>query len=131
MDDMAGLAIWASVSEEVDAKIREQIAAGVFPIKLKAEDWNSGEVNWLLDVIAPSKERTAQVIRNLKQVIKGGDLNIHPLVVELVDAEALEAMGAKRQSDTQAEAPQTEQPDATALAEERHIDASADPQVKH
>ncbi|MCZ2720415.1 toxin-activating lysine-acyltransferase [Marinomonas sp. 15G1-11] len=98
MEDMAGLAIWASVSAEVDAKIREQIAAGVFPVKLKAEDWTSGEVNWLLDVIAPSKERTAQVVRNLKQVIKGGDLNIHPLVAKLVDSEALEAMGAKRQS---------------------------------
>ena len=101
MDDMAGLAIWASVSEEVDAKIREQIAAGVFPIKLKAEDWDSGEVNWLFDVIAPSKERTAQVVRNQKQVIKQGDLHIHPLVAKLISTKDLETMGAKRQVDAQ------------------------------
>jgi|GEM_PF-6213346 len=29
--DMSGMAIWASVSQEVDAKIREQIKAGFFP----------------------------------------------------------------------------------------------------
>ena len=101
MDDMAGLAIWASVSAEVDAKIREQIAAGVFPVKLKAEDWISGDINWLLDVIAPSKERTAQVVRNLKQVIKQGDLHMHPLVAKLISAKDLETMGAKRQVDAQ------------------------------
>ena len=42
---LSGIAIWASVSEEVDAKIREQIKAGTFPIRLKAEDWNSGSIN--------------------------------------------------------------------------------------
>ncbi len=25
-----------------------------FPVRLKAEDWNSGSINWLLDVIAPN-----------------------------------------------------------------------------
>ena len=53
LSDVVGLAIWASVSEEVDADIRQQIKAGVFPIRLKAEAWNSGSINWLLDVIAP------------------------------------------------------------------------------
>ncbi|MEM7644043.1 MAG: hypothetical protein AAF366_16205 [Pseudomonadota bacterium] len=36
--DIAGMAIWASLSDEVDAKIREQIKAGVFPVRLRAED---------------------------------------------------------------------------------------------
>src|SRR5262249_36336055 len=50
--DIAGVAIWASVSDEVDAEIRQQIKAGVFPVRLKADAWNSGKTNWLIDVIA-------------------------------------------------------------------------------
>lgn len=94
--DMAGLAIWASVSDEVDAKIREQIGAGVFPIRLQADDWTSGENNWLLDVIAPDTKTTAAVIANFRQLVKDGDLRLHPLVTRLVDRETLAKMGAKR-----------------------------------
>jgi cytolysin-activating lysine-acyltransferase len=47
LTDIVGFAIWASVSEEMDAKTREQIKAGTFPIRLKPEDWQSGSVNWL------------------------------------------------------------------------------------
>ena len=91
---LAGIAIWASVSEEVDAKIREQVRAGVFPVRLKPEDWTSGEINWLFDVIAPSQRLTTSVIANFRQVLKSGDLRIHPLVTKLVDPEALKKMGA-------------------------------------
>jgi len=94
--DMSGLAIWASVSEEVDAKIREQVRAGVFPVRLKADEWASGDINWLLDVIAPDQPTTVQVIANFKQVIKGGDLRLHPLITRLVDRETLEKMGAQQ-----------------------------------
>lgn len=95
MTDITGLAIWASVSEEVDGKIREQIKAGNFPIRLRNDEWTSGEINWLLDVIAPDKEATASVLRNFKQVVKNGDLRLHPLISRLVDPETLEKMGAK------------------------------------
>lgn len=94
--DVAGLAIWASVSEEVDGRIREQIQAGTFPIRLKAEDWNSGDINWLLDVIAPDQRSTTNVIANFKQVVKEGSLRLHPLVTRLVDAETLQKMGAEK-----------------------------------
>ncbi|MEM9717311.1 MAG: toxin-activating lysine-acyltransferase [Pseudomonadota bacterium] len=94
--DLAGLAIWASVSDEVDAKIREQIKAGSFPIRLKADDWTSGSNNWLLDVIAPNAKATASVIANLKQVVKDGDLRIHPIITRLVEKDVLETMGAKQ-----------------------------------
>lgn len=94
--DVAGLAIWASVSEEVDGRIREQIQAGTFPIRLKAEDWNSGDINWLLDVIAPDQRATTNVIANFKQVVKEGSLRLHPLVTRLVDAETLQKMGAEK-----------------------------------
>ncbi len=82
------------VSEEVDAKIREQIKSGTFPIKLKADDWNSGNINWLLDIIAPNQKLTTSVIANFKQVIKEGDIRMHPLISRLVDPEALKKMGA-------------------------------------
>lgn len=77
---LAGVAIWASVSEAVDAKIREQIRAQAFPVRLKADEWASGDINWLLDVIAPNQKLATAVIANFKQVIKEGDLRIHPLV---------------------------------------------------
>ncbi|MDW3224778.1 MAG: toxin-activating lysine-acyltransferase [Paracoccaceae bacterium] len=90
--DITGLAIWASVSSEVDAKIREQIKAGVFPVRLKSEDWTSGNINWLLDVIAPDTKTTASVIANFRKVVSEGDLRLHPLVTRLVDPETLEQM---------------------------------------
>ena len=94
--DLAGFAIWASVSEDVDASIREQIRAGVFPLRLKAEDWNSGSINWLVDVIAPDRRTTARVIANFKQVVKEGSLRLHPLITRLVDEETLKKMGAEK-----------------------------------
>ena len=35
---LLGIAIWANVSDEVDAKIREQVQAGIFPIKLSGDE---------------------------------------------------------------------------------------------
>ena len=91
---MAGVAIWASVSDEVDAKIREQIKAGVFPIRLKPDDWTSGDKAWLLDVIAPSQKLASAVLANFRQVVKEGDMRIHPIVARMVDPELLKKMGA-------------------------------------
>lgn len=94
--DMAGFAIWASVSEEADTRIREQIQAGTFPVRLKSEDWNSGEINWLLDVVAPDQRIAANVIGNFRQVVKEGSLRLHPIVTRLVDPETLQKMGAEK-----------------------------------
>ena len=99
--DVSGLAIWASVSEEVDANIREQIKAGVFPVRLKPDDWNSGDINWLFDVIAPDQATTTRVLANFKQVIKEGDLRLHPLIARLVDEETLKKMGAGHEGKVQ------------------------------
>lgn len=96
--DLAGVAIWASVPDTVDAAIREQIRAGVFPVRLKPEDWTSGENNWLPDVIAPDAATTARVIGNFKKLVKAGPLRLHPLVSRLVDAQTLEKMGASRET---------------------------------
>lgn len=96
--DITGLAIWASVSEEVDKAIREQIHAGVFPVRLKSEDWTSGSINWLLDVIAPDRKSTATVIANFKQLVKEGSLRLHPLITKLIDEDTLQRLGAERLS---------------------------------
>ena len=103
--DVAGLAIWASVSDEVDARIRDQIKAGTFPVRLRPEDWNSGDTNWLLDVIAPDQRATASVIANFKQVVKQGSLRLHPMISRLVDEETLKKMGAEKMSSAQASVP--------------------------
>jgi cytolysin-activating lysine-acyltransferase len=105
--DIAGMAIWASVSEEVDVRIREQIREGIFPLRLKAEDWTSGTINWLIDVIAPDQAATARVIANFKQVVKEGSLRLHPHISRLVDAETLKKMGAERMSNAPAAPPTT------------------------
>jgi cytolysin-activating lysine-acyltransferase len=94
--DITGVALWASVSNEVDGRIREQIAAGTFPLRLKAEDWNSGDINWLLDVISPDQKTTASVIANFKQVVKEGGLRLHPLITKLVDEDTLKKMGVEK-----------------------------------
>ncbi len=36
------------------------------------------------------------VIANFKQVVRGGDVRLHPIVTRLVNAETLERMGACR-----------------------------------
>lgn len=47
----AGLAIWASVSDEVDKRLR---ASTKPPLKLAPAEWKSGPHLWLIDLIAPS-----------------------------------------------------------------------------
>lgn len=101
--DIAGLAIWASVSDEVDAKIREQIKAGVFPLRLKPEDWNSGKTNWLFDVIAPDAPSATRVLANFRQVVKEGDLRLHPLLRRIIDRETLEKMAGPRPEEEEQE----------------------------
>jgi cytolysin-activating lysine-acyltransferase len=96
--DVAGMAIWASVSEEADARIREQIRSGTFPLRLKPEDWNSGNINWLLDVIAPDAKTTTLVLSNFGKVVKGGNLRLHPLIGKLVDEDTLKKLGAEKMS---------------------------------
>jgi hemolysin-activating ACP:hemolysin acyltransferase len=90
-----GVAIWATVSGEVDARIRRQIESGVFPTQLKPEDWTSGEIVWLLDVIAPTRKAAAGVVASFRRLSGGRKANVHPVVARVVGQEALAAfMGA-------------------------------------
>lgn len=91
----AGIAIWASVSDEVDAKIREQIKGGAFPTRLGADDWASGEKIWLLDLIAPNRQLATAVLASFKQIAGDKPIAIHPIVARSVDPEVLEKMRVK------------------------------------
>lgn len=91
---LAGIAFWASVSDEVDAKIREQIKGGAFPIRLKPDEWVSGDKIWLFDVVAPSQKLASSVLANFRKVVKQGEVHIHPLVARMVEPTLLAKMGA-------------------------------------
>lgn len=93
--DVVGIAIWASVSETVNASIRDQIKDGAHPVRLGADDWTSGDIIWLLDVIAPSRRLSTSVLANFQQVVKDGKVFIHPAVARMVDPEFLRKMGAE------------------------------------
>ncbi|SLN63113.1 hypothetical protein ROA7450_03297 [Roseovarius albus] len=85
-----------AVSSGIDPEILKKIVAMRAQVHLKADVWASGEINWLLDMIAPDQKTTTSVIANFKQVIKDGDLRLHPIISRLVDAETLQKMGRNR-----------------------------------
>lgn len=65
-------------------------------MRLQPNDWTSGDIPWLLDVIAPNPQLTAAVIANFRQVVKkGGEMRLHPIVTRLVGREMLERIGAR------------------------------------
>ncbi len=100
------IAIWASVSADVDAKIVEQIKAGVFPVRLKPADWNSGEIVWLLDVIAPTRELATSVLSNFNTIAKQSQIKVHPIIGRLVDSDVLRSLIATSDDKTRSPADQ-------------------------
>ncbi|MEO8374599.1 MAG: toxin-activating lysine-acyltransferase [Sphingomonas bacterium] len=89
---VAGIAIWASVSDAVDAKITEQVKAGVFPVRMANEDWVSGDTLWLLDVIAGDRKQATAVLANFRQLSGERPVKVHPIVARSVDPGVLEKM---------------------------------------
>ena len=89
--------------DEVDRRIRDQIKAGTYPIRLKSDDWRSGDNHWVLDIIAPDEAATTKVLANFGQLAKGGSLKLHPAVARRLSSEVLEKMGAVRAQSEEAE----------------------------
>jgi cytolysin-activating lysine-acyltransferase len=98
-ENLAGIAIWATVNDACDAKIREQIKGGAFPVRLSSEDWVSGDTLWLLDVIAPNRKLATAVLAHFTQVARDKPVNIHPVVARSVEPELLEKMKMKSASE--------------------------------
>jgi hemolysin-activating ACP:hemolysin acyltransferase len=85
--------IWASVSPQVDEKIREQISAGVFPLRLKPEDWTSGTNHWIIDVVAGTQAIRSAALTSFVQTRRLGEIRLHPIIHRLVDAQHLARVG--------------------------------------
>lgn len=47
-------------------------------------------------MIAPDRKTTGRVIANFRQVVKEGDLRLHPQIAGLVEPEMLEKMGVSQ-----------------------------------
>lgn len=89
-----GLAFWASVSDEVEERIRAQIGEGVFPIRLRPDDWVSGETAWLLDVIAPTRAFAGEVVRQFRKVARTPRIKLCPVVARVIEPELLAELTA-------------------------------------
>ncbi|WP_085902500.1 toxin-activating lysine-acyltransferase [Kiloniella majae] len=64
-----GVAFWAYVSEEVDTKLEAQKKAKLPIPKLAPQDWKSGDIPWLVTLVAPvaTKELVKEkIFNNLK-----------------------------------------------------------------
>ncbi|WP_260687292.1 hypothetical protein [Rhizobium leguminosarum] len=70
---------------------------------MKPEDWKSGDIVWLLDVIAPTRELATMVLTNFHQVAKQDNIKIHPMVAHLVDPEVLAKLSKIAQASTHGE----------------------------
>ena len=98
VETLAGVAIWASVSDAVHAKIREQINGGSFPIRLGTDAWVSGDRLWLLDVVATDRKLATAVLANFSQVAGDRLVNIHPVVSRSVEPEILDKLRNRKES---------------------------------
>ena len=57
VDRPLGVALWATVSPVVDRRLTAQKAAGLVPFRLAPSDWRSGDILWLMDLIALRQAR--------------------------------------------------------------------------
>jgi hemolysin-activating ACP:hemolysin acyltransferase len=58
-----GVALWASVSADVDKKLSENLQTS---IRLRPDEWKSGDILWLIDVVGDSRA----VPQLLKQLVE-------------------------------------------------------------
>ncbi|GAB1715793.1 MAG: hypothetical protein NTAFB05_08350 [Nitrobacter sp.] len=93
---LVGALMWAKVSPDVDRNIREQIRSGVFPVRLKPDEWSSGDIVWLLDVIAPTKSLATRLVAEIgRDRFRDTPVNAHPLLKKLIDSKALRDLVVK------------------------------------
>lgn len=68
-----GLILWASVSPEVDARLRANLASG---LTLKPEDWKSGDILWVVEAVGDPKILQAMLQRTSQNEWKGRPANL-------------------------------------------------------
>ena len=79
-----GAAIWGKVSSNVDDQIRDQIERKVFPVQLATSDWNSGEIYWVFDIVAPDVKLLQMTFENIKNHLKTPKLFVHPALGKIL-----------------------------------------------
>lgn len=68
-----GLALWATVSSEVDEKLSANLDK---PLRMRPDEWSSGEILWLIDVIGPANILPALIKQLQKTSFKGRDFKM-------------------------------------------------------
>ncbi|MDA7946096.1 MAG: toxin-activating lysine-acyltransferase [Hyphomicrobiaceae bacterium] len=63
-----GVALWACVSDEVDKKLTENIDR---PVRLRPDEWTSGDTLWLIDAVGAPEAVKAMVERMGEAVFEG------------------------------------------------------------
>jgi len=61
----AAVVLWASVSPEVDKRLSENLTA---PMRLRPDEWRSGEILWLVDAVGDSRV-VPEVLKRLQQSV--------------------------------------------------------------
>lgn len=60
-----GVAFWASVSDEVDSRLS---ADPLEPIEIKPDEWRSGDIIWLLDIVA-APQVSAALVKSIREKV--------------------------------------------------------------
>lgn len=90
------VALWASVSEDVDRRLSENLTT---PIRLRPDEWRSGEILWLLDTVGDSKAVPHLLKQVQETVFKGRNVKVRTLGA---DSRPLVSTLAPRSRDTNA-----------------------------
>lgn len=64
----------------------------MFPVRLRPEDWTSGGIVWLLDILAPDRQAAAVALASFRDIVKDRTVNVHPIVARSVGRELLEKL---------------------------------------
>ena len=70
------VALWASVSQEVDKRLSENLTA---PVKLRPEEWQSGDVLWLIDAVGDVKAIPLLMKQVQETAFKGREAKVRTL----------------------------------------------------
>ena len=80
------VALWASVSHEVDKRLSENLTA---PVKLRPDEWQSGDVLWLIDAVGDVK-----AIPNLMKQVQETAFKGREAKVRTLDAHSRPVVGS-------------------------------------
>jgi hemolysin-activating ACP:hemolysin acyltransferase len=85
-----GLALWARVSEEVDEKLSENLSK---PVRLRPDEWKSGDIFWLIDLIGEPRVAGSLLRRLGETVFK--DLPVKTRARDKEGGPVIRVIGAK------------------------------------